>query len=268
VAHSLLVYVCLDAVLGLSKCSQLTALFLQKNQIGSAATDSEGLAVASASSASAQAATTGLDVLPITLQTLNVSNNRLTDADVRALRRLAQLKALIATHNALTALPPMLSTNLNSLSIAHSPSFHSPPLPCLSHTLMALRFVCPLSVLSSNALASLDGLQRLTQLTKLSLSHNRLTELPASIGALSALCELRVNGNRLQALPPAVALLTRLKLIDLGHNQIKSLEYGPALCAAAVRCCCALLKEGRKGVVMSLSRFVVWWWWWWWRAEM
>ncbi|CAM9623239.1 unnamed protein product, partial [Discosporangium mesarthrocarpum] len=69
---------------------------------------------------------------------------------------------------------------------------------------------------------SLTGakLGRLGALTKLSLSHNMLRELP-DLSPCSALEELRAAHNRLAEVPAHLSKNTALRTLDLGHNTIQ-----------------------------------------------
>jgi hypothetical protein len=63
------------------------------------------------------------------------------------------------------------------------------------------------------------GLQELSRLTDLDLSHNRIEQLPEGIARLVDLERLLLRGNRLAALPPSLTALTRLAHLDLANNQ-------------------------------------------------
>lgn len=60
------------------------------------------------------------------------------------------------------------------------------------------------------------------QLGALLLSHNRLSELPEALGALSALTFLSATHNRLRALPAALGALSALRRLDLSENLLDS----------------------------------------------
>ena len=57
-------------------------------------------------------------------------------------------------------------------------------------------------------------------LSSMNLSHNRLSELPASISQLSNLTHLDVSRNQLENLPPSIALLDHLSALDLSGNPL------------------------------------------------
>lgn len=62
-----------------------------------------------------------------------------------------------------------------------------------------------------------------TDLTKLLLSSNLLTELSEDLSLLPALTTLDLHDNRLQSLPKAVGALQELRQLRLSHNQLSAL---------------------------------------------
>lgn len=62
-----------------------------------------------------------------------------------------------------------------------------------------------------------------TDLTKLLLSSNLLTELSEELSLLPALTTLDLHDNRLQSLPRAVGELQELRQLRLSHNQLSAL---------------------------------------------
>src|SRR3972149_2481028 len=81
--------------------------------------------------------------------------------------------------------------------------------------------------LSSLSLTSLPPIFNtdpfIKRLTKLDISHNRLTSLPAEIGRLQALQELHVRSNQLTSLPAEIGGLRALKDLHVSGNQLTSL---------------------------------------------
>ena len=78
--------------------------------------------------------------------------------------------------------------------------------------------------LSDNQLTSLPAeIGKLTQLTKLYLSDNQLTSLPAEIGQLTQLTELNLSNNQLTSLPAEIGNMTQLTELYLSNNQLTSL---------------------------------------------
>lgn len=59
--------------------------------------------------------------------------------------------------------------------------------------------------------------------TKLDLSGENITSLPAKIGKLTKLTELELWDNQLTLLPAEIGKLTKLRELDLRHNQLTSL---------------------------------------------
>jgi len=78
--------------------------------------------------------------------------------------------------------------------------------------------------LSHNKLNTLpESLGQLTQLTELNLSSNKLTTLPESLGQLTQLTELNLSGNKLTTLPESLGQLTQLTELYLSHNKLTTL---------------------------------------------
>lgn len=63
----------------------------------------------------------------------------------------------------------------------------------------------------------------LTQLTRLDLSKNTLTELPDDFGRLVNLLRLDLYSNKLTEMPVSCVHLKRLKWLDLKENPIQTL---------------------------------------------
>ena len=64
-------------------------------------------------------------------------------------------------------------------------------------------------------------LYKLSELTTLDLSHNKLSEMPDALGCAGSLIVLSLSHNRIRMMPPAVLIhLTELEHLDLSHNQI------------------------------------------------
>ena len=60
-------------------------------------------------------------------------------------------------------------------------------------------------------------------MTSLNISNNKLTTLPASIGALTQLERFSANQNQLSVLCPGIGDLQSLKKLELRGNQLTSL---------------------------------------------
>ena len=84
--------------------------------------------------------------------------------------------------------------------------------------------------LSSLSLTSLPPIFNtdpfIKRLTKLDISHNRLTSLPVGIGGLQALQELKVSENRLTSLPAEIGRLQALQWLGVHYNLLTSLPVG------------------------------------------
>ena len=66
-------------------------------------------------------------------------------------------------------------------------------------------------------------LGQLSTLTRLDLSRNKLSEVPAEIGQLRALIDLDLSRNELRALPGALGQLSRLRLLNCMANRLTGL---------------------------------------------
>src|SRR6266540_2368228 len=66
-------------------------------------------------------------------------------------------------------------------------------------------------------------LWQLTNLLKLDLSSNSLTNLPHDIGFLTNLVALRLSNNKLEVLPPEIGQLRNLKSLHISHNTLKEI---------------------------------------------
>jgi internalin A len=68
-----------------------------------------------------------------------------------------------------------------------------------------------------------ESIGKLTNLTKLYLSHNQLTKVPESIGNLTNLTTLYLDRNQLVELPESIGNLTNLTGLYLGVNQFSKI---------------------------------------------
>ncbi|WOG83966.1 hypothetical protein DCAR_0103145 [Daucus carota subsp. sativus] len=68
-----------------------------------------------------------------------------------------------------------------------------------------------------------DSIGKLSSLTTLDLSENRILALPATIGGLSSLRKLDLHSNKISELPDTIGDLLSLVSLDLRGNQLASL---------------------------------------------
>ena len=79
-------------------------------------------------------------------------------------------------------------------------------------------------MLTRNSLVAIEGFEKLTNLTKLSLSENKIRTIP-EMRQLVELTELKLNKNALFKIPDTIALHRKLKVLDLGHNVFTNIKY-------------------------------------------
>ncbi|XP_014785890.1 ras suppressor protein 1 [Octopus bimaculoides] len=75
-------------------------------------------------------------------------------------------------------------------------------------------------------LNDVPGLLNLEHLTRLTLSHNKLTEVPPEILGLINIEKLNLFNNHIEILPTNMSNLTKLKTLNLGINRLKILPRG------------------------------------------
>lgn len=68
-----------------------------------------------------------------------------------------------------------------------------------------------------------DSIGKLSSLTTLDLSENRILALPATIGGLSSLTKLDLHSNKISELPDTIGDILSLVSLDLRGNQLESL---------------------------------------------
>uniref|UniRef100_K3WQS8 Disease resistance R13L4/SHOC-2-like LRR domain-containing protein n=1 Tax=Globisporangium ultimum (strain ATCC 200006 / CBS 805.95 / DAOM BR144) TaxID=431595 RepID=K3WQS8_GLOUD len=90
---------------------------------------------------------------------------------------------------------------------------------------------------SDNVLRKLPshGWHQLYHLVDLKLSHNKLTQLPAAMGKLSALRQLDVSHNTLVSLPPSLMQLKKLVQLNLHNNSLTAIPENVDECSALER---------------------------------
>ncbi|XP_062205484.1 plant intracellular Ras-group-related LRR protein 8 [Phragmites australis] len=96
----------------------------------------------------------------------------------------------------------------------------------IPHKIAALKSLNKL-LLTANDIAdeniSWEGLSCLKKLLSLSLSQNRLVNLPSTLGSLTSLRELRIANNMLDYLPVEIGSLKHLQILIASNNRITSL---------------------------------------------
>eukprot|EP00961_Rhodomonas_salina_P249923 3378136-Rhodomonas_salina.2 len=82
--------------------------------------------------------------------------------------------------------------------------------------------------LSENVMEKVSNrvMYELSNLKELRISHNRLIELPHSVGSLTSLEILIMDENLVHTLPNSLSTMTALTLLDITHNRLKELPAG------------------------------------------
>jgi leucine-rich repeat protein SHOC2 len=83
-----------------------------------------------------------------------------------------------------------------------------------------------------NALTLLPEVHNFLLLEKLSVTKNRLSKLPASIGACSRLKSLYADNNRIQQILFTFEELSQLQLLNLAHNEVTAIHDSIGCCAS------------------------------------
>ena len=76
-------------------------------------------------------------------------------------------------------------------------------------------------ILNDNPILDFEGLEKFSNLHRLSLDNTRITSLPAEIAELPSLSHLSCEGNIIKSIPEWLGGLTSLKVINLGANEIE-----------------------------------------------
>lgn len=66
----------------------------------------------------------------------------------------------------------------------------------------------------------------MTFITRLTISHNRILELPAGIANLANLEILNVSNNNLQELPVSISSMPKLRILNVSINRLNTLPRG------------------------------------------
>ena len=81
-------------------------------------------------------------------------------------------------------------------------------------------------------LLSYSVVQSLVSFQVLQVDSNRLSELPASLGALTKLEVLDASNNKLRSLPASLSSLTKLRLLNVSRNRLAALPPAIGGCTA------------------------------------
>uniref|UniRef100_A0A3B4A8T7 LRRC8 pannexin-like TM region domain-containing protein n=1 Tax=Periophthalmus magnuspinnatus TaxID=409849 RepID=A0A3B4A8T7_9GOBI len=99
---------------------------------------------------------------------------------------------------------------------------HNCELERIPHAIFSLTNLQELDLKSNNirTIEEIISFQHLKRLACLKLWHNKITNIPSSIGQVKSVEALHLNHNKLESLPPALFTLPKLRHLDLGHNSI------------------------------------------------
>ncbi|MVM34829.1 leucine-rich repeat domain-containing protein [Spirosoma sp. HMF4905] len=127
------------------------------------------------------------------LESLWMGNNKLSDIDIKALRRLRRLTDL----------------NLYNAGLSQLPK-----------TMGRLKHVKVLDLYYNKLTELPRQLGRMKRLEQLAVAHNDLKEMPVSLAKLRRLQVLFAHHNRISQLPSEFQRLQHLRVLDLGYNWI------------------------------------------------
>jgi Leucine-rich repeat (LRR) protein len=146
---------------------------------------------------------------------LRADGNRLTSLP-KSLVHMQNLKLLSVSQNNLTSFPDQMTklTLLRDL-IAHTNKFQGVPLDLAQLELQTLD-------MSSNVLEGMTEM-KVTTMTALNFSKNKLGRLDENIGFLVQLITLNVSDNNVEFLPPSLCDLANLQILAAHHNKLKQL---------------------------------------------
>ena len=129
-----------------------------------------------------------------TLEILDLSENKLSQLP-DDLWRLKKLRVLFLERNEFTVFPKVLSS-------------------CMALTMVGLKF---------NKINSIPEDAFPPNLRWLILTHNKITQLPASIGSCTKLQKCALAGNQLEVLPSEMAACVNLELLRISANKLTTL---------------------------------------------
>eukprot|EP00300_Choanocystis_sp_HF-7_P004540 c13520_g1_i1.p1 GENE.c13520_g1_i1~~c13520_g1_i1.p1 ORF type:complete len:434 (+),score=94.00 c13520_g1_i1:24-1304(+) len=173
---------------------------------------------------------------PESLASLLLDRNAITTLPA-GISRLTNLTKLALSNNAISSIPPnTLPRSLTELDLHCNQLTQVPPdiefltgLKIFSLSVNKIRtlpaFLGRLGKLeqlaiSTNRLTDMSPLLSLPAITHLTLSRNRITEIPQGISALTTLINLQISENLISALPASITFLPVLSRIDLRLNPV------------------------------------------------
>ncbi len=154
------------------------------------------------------------------LEELYLDNNQLLLLP-EGISGLKNLKILSFSGNQIHELPPNIKglALLEELDWSDNGYIKNP-----GRDLTAFPLLKSIDCSNNSFLSSLsEGFGSLNRLEQVRMSHCNLTEVPASLGKLSALKNLDLEGNLLSILPENISNLYRLEILDLSNNHLHHL---------------------------------------------
>lgn len=149
------------------------------------------------------------------LNFLQISNAKLVTLP-EELGNLLNLKTLDLHRNSIVELP----TSIGLLKQLKNLDVSGNELQLLPENLSELTLLHTLNV-NCNNLTALPSFSGLENLSRLDVSHNKLTELPQGIYELEHLAEIYASNNQIAFIDAKVSKLTTLKVLSLNANKIE-----------------------------------------------
>jgi leucine-rich repeat protein SHOC2 len=174
----------------------------------------------------------GLTTLPafkpnqLEAQVMWINNNNIVSLPV-AVKQLSNLQTLRLDDNQLQTIPGFLASCLHLECLtAKRNKIHQ-----LSMDIFNLHLIKVIDF-EDNALTVLPEVHNFLLLERLSITKNRLTKLPSSLGGCKRLKSLYADNNRIQQLMFTFEQLTELQLLNVAHNELSAIHPSIGNCAS------------------------------------
>jgi Leucine-rich repeat (LRR) protein len=159
-------------------------------------------------------------------QILWINDNNIASLPA-GIKQLSKLRTLRLDDNQIQIIPSLLaSCRQLEILTAKRNKIHQ-----LSLDIFDLQFIKVLDF-EDNALTFLPELRSFALLERLSVTKNRLTKLPESIGGCCRLDSLYADNNRIQEIHFTYEQLLELRLVNLAHNEMCALDPSIGCCSS------------------------------------